>query len=242
MFSFWRPTSTMNELRRDIERILEAIPIDFGGGCSASKAHVLAYLIRRFNLQKTIDIGVYRGRSLFPQALAHAAFTGGTVYGVDPWSRDHATENDNPRLSDAITRFVAATDYDSVYAGVCTTRESLGYEKHCLLVRDTSARAAASFRERGLTFGLIHIDGNHDTETVVHDVETYTPLLEPGGFLVLDDVSWDSVKPAYERARRSMRRLFQRIDASNDYAVFQGETAMLRSIGLRLKLQQIGRR
>jgi len=53
----------------ELEEILGEIKIDFGGGCSFEKAYVMAWLIANYQLKSTVDIGVYRGRSLFPQAL-----------------------------------------------------------------------------------------------------------------------------------------------------------------------------
>jgi hypothetical protein len=207
-------------LQTQIAKLLADIPIDFGGGCSASKAYLMASLIRELRVVASVDIGVYRGRSLFPQALAHRRYTGGTAYGVDPWSKEAAREEDNVRLKQAIDRFVDATDFDAVFRDVEQLRERASLHGHCRLMRMTSAAAATEFRELGLRFGLIHIDGNHDTAVVMRDVRDYEPLLLDQGILVVDDVSWDSVRPACELLMPMMPRLFQRIDAANDYAVF----------------------
>src|SRR6516164_2784330 len=108
----------MKSLRKQTADLLKEIPIDFGGGCSASKANVMAYLIRRFGMKTSLDIGVYRGRSLMPQAMAHKLYTGGTAYGVDPWSTEQAKENDNIRLKEKIDQFLAETDFEAIYQGV----------------------------------------------------------------------------------------------------------------------------
>lgn len=215
-------------LRTQIINLLAGIPLDFGGGCSASKAYLMASLIRELRTQTSLDIGVYRGRSLLPQALAHRRYTGGVAYGVDPWSKDEARENDNPALKHDLDRFVETTDFDAVYRDVESLRKTAALESHCALVRKTSVAAAGYFRERGMTFGLIHIDGNHDTETVVQDVRDYEPLLLNHGILIMDDVSWDSIRPAYGMLAATMPRLFQRVDALNDYAVFWKTDAMPR--------------
>jgi hypothetical protein len=207
-------------LHSQIVDLLAGIPLDFGGGCSASKAYLMASLIRELRLKTSLDIGVYRGRSLLPQALAHRRYTGGVAYGVDPWAKDDSRQSDNPALKHDLDRFVETTDFEAIYRDVESLRKTAAVESHCALVRKTSAAAAAQFRERGMTFGLIHVDGNHDTAAVVQDVQDFVPLLQRDGILVMDDVSWDSIRPAYDMLAAIMPRLFQRIDAVNDYAVF----------------------
>ena len=214
------PPGPADPLRAEVVRLLARIPLDFGGGCSASKAYLMAALIRALPAKASLDIGVYRGRSLLPQALAHRMHTGGMAFGVDPWSKEAAREDDHPALKAQIDRFVETTDFDALYRDVDALRHSAGVAAHCTLVRQTSAAAAELFRQRGQRFGLIHIDGNHDTAPVMRDVDDYLPLLEPGGILVMDDVSWDSVKPACARVAEHLQRLFTRTDPLNDYAVY----------------------
>ena len=36
---------------------------------------------------------------------------------------------------------------------------------------------------------LLHIDGEHSYEAVKHDFETYSPLVRPGGFVVIHDIN-----------------------------------------------------
>src|SRR5436190_13237651 len=79
-------------LLSDVRTLLDRVPGGLLGTCSVPKAFMMAWIIRRFKLQTTVDIGVYKGRSLFPQALAHQKYTKGVVYGVDPWSREEARE------------------------------------------------------------------------------------------------------------------------------------------------------
>jgi hypothetical protein len=231
----------MKSLRSKTAELLAQIPIDFGGGCSASKAYVMAYLIRRFQMKTSLDIGVYRGRSLMPQALAHKLFTGGTAYGVDPWSTEQAKENDNLKLKEQIDRFLVETDFEAIYQAVDKFRKVQGFENNCQLVRKTSVEAASYFGEKNITFDLIHIDGNHDTAPVMKDVELYLPLLKPEGFIVMDDVSWESVKPAYDQVAGRLTRVFQRVDAMNDYAVFSNTTSKIKNAWMRFLLGFAGK-
>lgn len=230
----------MRKLRSDIARILDQIPIDFGGGSSLRKGHAMAWLIKKHALRTTLDIGVYRGRSLFPQAFAHRHFTGGMVYGVDPWSASEAMEHDNAQLKEAIGTFVSNTDFEGLYEQVIALRRTLGLERHCTLLRSTSANAASIFEKDGVSFDLIHIDGNHDTKAVLKDVDLYLPRLSQGGFLVMDDVSWDSVKPAYERVNQKLCRVYELIkQPSDDFAVFWNGKSRVRQFLLSAALHLI---
>jgi hypothetical protein len=228
----------MNKLYSDIESLLSEIPVDFGGGCSLGKSYLLAWLIRRYNLKTTLDMGVYRGRSLFPQALAHAKFTGGSVYGVDPWDAAKAKELDVPEeLRARIDEFVEQTDFEKIYQQVLLLRQRLHYEDHCNILRETSANAARFFDTQGILFDLIHVDGNHDTNIVMEDVKLYLPLLKANGFVVLDDVSWESVKPAYQALNRRLGLVYKSTKPpKNDYAIFWNCNSYITIMMLRLIL------
>jgi hypothetical protein len=218
---------------------ISLVPVDFGGGCPPKKAFALAWLIRAGGVTSSLDIGVYRGRSLVPQAIAHRDHTGGVAYGVDPFSSSEAVQHDNAALADKLREFIATTDFESLYADVLRLRDELGLSAHCQLVRKTSAEAAVDFGAQGVKFGLIHVDGNHDEARVVADVKDYLPLLDPGGFLVLDDVSWTSVKPALDWVASRATRVFYESRPTItelDYAVFWTGRSRRQAEALRASL------
>ncbi|MBC7761017.1 MAG: class I SAM-dependent methyltransferase [Candidatus Saccharibacteria bacterium] len=229
--------SEIERIRREIDDLLVPVPIDFGGGCSASKATVLAYLIKSQNMKRSIDIGVYRGRSFFPQAYVHTRYTHGHVFGVDPYSSDEAMEHDHKELQDEINHFASHTDFEALHADVDAMRTRMEVVTGSTLLRKTANAAAVDFAASGEKFGLIHIDGNHDTESVLGDVANYLPLLDPdNGFLVLDDISWTSVKPAVDRVSGMMALLYARVDSHNDYAVFWNGKSTTKKSRLRKNL------
>ncbi|GAA3571878.1 class I SAM-dependent methyltransferase [Snuella lapsa] len=207
-------------LKGEIELIYNIVPQDFGGGCSLYKALVMGEIIRQYKLRSSLDIGVYRGRSLFPMAIAHKFFTKGIVYGVDPYTKLDANQNDYPELKDELDKFVSVTDFQKIYKDVKDVIKNKELDDNCILVRETSSNAVLNFKKEGRKFGLIHIDGNHDTKFVIEDVLNYTPLLDHKGFVVLDDVSWNSVKPAYDILDKEMSLVIEFIDSLNDFALF----------------------
>jgi hypothetical protein len=230
---------TIRTLRAQVSTILESVPIDFGGGCSVAKATVLAQIIVSQRITNSIDIGIYRGRSYFPQALAHEKYTHGKVIGIDPYSKGDAMEYDEKELQDAITDFVAVTDFDEIFTTVNSLRTELGVADASEILRTTSDAAAVELASR--TFGLIHIDGNHDSGAVLSDVKNYLPLLDPNnGFLVLDDISWSSVRPAVDLVSSQLKLLYARVDTFNDYAVFWNGKSGAKKRRLRTALALAG--
>lgn len=233
----------MNNLCSSIRTVLKEIKTDFGGGCSLEKACLLAWLIKLYDLKTTLDIGVYRGRSLFPQAFAHAEFTKGVVYGVDPWEAEEAREHDvHPEIECKIAQFVDRTNFEEIFQQVLFLCRQFGYEEYCRILRKTSAEASIIFEENGVFFDLIHIDGNHDTDIVMKDIELYLPRLNPRGFIVLDDISWDSVKPAYQLVATKLKLVYRSTSLPrNDYAIFWDTDSHITTILLQFALWYIDR-
>ena len=203
-----------------IKAIYEKVPIDDGGGCSLEKASTMALLIKRLNLKYTADIGVYRGRSLFPQAIAHNMFTGGKVFGIDPYSNVAAIQNDKPEIQNILDDFAKNTDFNRIFNDVNEVLHINKLDSNCVMIREYSEKAKSHFLEKNIRLGLVHIDGNHDTSFVVKDVNDYLPLLINGGVIVLDDISWDSVNPALKILNDACHFVGQIVDDQNDFAVF----------------------
>lgn len=204
------------------KELLKEIQIDFGGGCSFEKAYIMAWLIANFKLKSTVDIGVYRGRSLFPQAIAHKRFSNGIVYGIDPWDNELARETHSGELKKQIDDFIDKTDFSEICHEVARYNFEKGFNDHCVLIQKKSEDAIAQFKDKNIIFDLIHIDGNHDTEIVMKDIELYLPLLTKKGFVILDDISWDSVRPAFNAVSSKYSLIYKKTDLNkkNDFAIF----------------------
>lgn len=225
------------DLYKDLQNLMGRIRVDFGGGCGLDKAFIMAWLIATYKMKNTIDIGVYRGRSLFPQALVHKTYTGGKVFGVDPWTNEDAKENGNPELKKMIDEFVDSNDFELIFKEVEKFNIENKLEDNCKLVRLKSEDAAKLFFEKGIRFDLIHIDGNHDTDFVINDVRLYLPLLNKNGFIIMDDISWDSVKPALKVLEKKLSVVTVRTDGENDYSVFWNNHSSMRMLFLKFALK-----
>lgn len=220
ILNIFKNNSSENVLSEMIKKIHLIIPQDFGGGCSHKKALLMSLVISEFKLDKTADIGVYKGRSFFPQAIAHQLYSGGVVYGIDPYSSEEAVQNDRPDLQKELDDFVAMTDFQKLYDDVSDIIINYGYSSNSKLIRSTSCNAAVEFKRAEIKFGLVHIDGNHDTKLVMEDVQNYFPLLAEKSFMVLDDISWNSVQPAYSLLRKEMLFIDEFVNEYNDFALF----------------------
>lgn len=199
----------------------------------------MAYLISSQRIRQSIDIGVYRGRSFFPQAWAHTKYTKGKVIGIDPYSSADAMEHDQPELEAAIKEFVDVTDFDDIYSTVDGLRSRLDVAAGSELLRMRSNDAVAQLADQ--RFGLIHVDGNHDRGAALGDVTDYLPLLDAkNGFLIIDDISWASVRPAVDFVTARMTLLYARVDTFNDYAVFWNGTSPTKKSRLRKAIALAG--
>jgi hypothetical protein len=167
-------------------------------------------------------------------------YTRGMVYGVDPYDAAEALEQQNEPLKERIRDFVEETDFQALYAEVVSRREQLSLSGHSILLRKTAADAIHYFKEHDVRFDLIHIDGNHDTEKVMEDVRLYLPRLRRKGFVIMDDISWESVKPALSLLEKRTFKVFQRVGPGDDYAIYWDNGSSFERMWLRAVLSRAG--
>lgn len=205
-----------------LQAIVCRVPVDYGGGGGIEKACVLSSVILEHHIERVVEIGVYRGRSLLPMAAALHYAGSGEIVGVDPWSAADAQQNDLanfPAAAAGVNEFVNSLDWSGIWREVLERIAQFGLGSCCRLLRTTSHEAAGEFPDHSI--GMVHIDGNHDTEAVCGDVNVWVPKLVPGGFLVMDDATWSSVRVAMAEIEKSATRIFQFVGRANDFAIFQ---------------------
>jgi predicted O-methyltransferase YrrM len=136
-----------------------------------------------------VEIGVWRGRSAFAMAEA-CRHTNKRVYAIDPW-QDYETKKG--LLSTRLTEF-GVNSIESVYQGFMADRRKLGLERWIEVIRHGSVGAAAQWRH-GLC-DLVFIDGNHNYDPVMADLQAWSPHMKEGGLICGDDWEIDSVQQA----------------------------------------------
>ena len=204
------------ELLRNLRQIVDRIPVDLGGGCPLSKSFLMSYLTLEFNLRNYVEIGVYRGRSFFPMAYS-VQLTGGIAYGIDPYEYQAAKEYDLAEdISISVNNFMASLDFPEIYNVVKNLQQELGLSDNSEIVRQPSSQAIEYFQQNNITIDMLHINGNHDTMQVMEDIDLYLPFVRNGGFVVMDDINFDSVKPAVNRLKRKFDIVFN----NGQFAIF----------------------
>jgi hypothetical protein len=95
----------------------------------------------------------------------------------------------------------------------------------------------------GVAFDLMHVAGDHDTSAVLRDVRQYLPLVRPVGSVVMDDVSWDPVRPAVREAASQARLLPHGLapESGGDCAVFRKGGRWLAATVLSRRLHRLAR-
>ena len=195
------PSLNQESLFEYCQKVAKDIEGDFGGGSPTPKVFVMAYLASLDNLQSYLEIGVYRGRSLFPVAFSIARNRGYSI-GVDPYRVGDALERDvEEPLGRKIDEFLHGLDFESIFRAVVDYRDASDFGQTVRLYRGTANDFFQELGGANSTFDLVHIDGNHDTRFVEQDFENSLKYVSQGGFIVFDDIDWPSVREVYDQAK-----------------------------------------
>lgn len=167
----------------------------------------MAYLIKKFDLKNYVEIGVYKGRSIFSVSQAIKDNTG-TAYGIDPYELSEAMQyNIDENLRDQVNHFVEKLNFEDLYINFILKREAFGLKNVIELIRKTSSEAVIDLQH--IEIDMLHIDGNHEYKHVLEDLTNYAPLIKDGGFIVFDDIHWDSVRQCYDDIKQDYIVLFE---------------------------------
>ncbi len=208
-----------SEQRTLLSSVIARIPVDFGGGSSLTKALVVSDLVVEHNLSCVVEIGVYRGRFLFPQAALLQHLHRRPAVGIDPYAAPDALQRDQRKFRGPaanVNDWTRAQDWEALH----TEAAKLAKDYGCELLRMTSADAASCFADRSID--VLHIDGNHDHRVAKADLRRYLPKLRPGGFVVMDDSGWPTIQPLCDRLARMGELVYDLHDPlSDDFTIFR---------------------
>lgn len=187
---------------------LVAPPKQLHGWCPPEKADELRRLVREHRPALCVEIGVFGGKSLIPIAEALRDNGGGTVYGIDPWTKDAALEGGAGGAEHA--EWWSNMDLEAIYRDFTEAVVDRGLSEQVTTLRMTAQKAAHQFAASSI--GLLHIDGNHSEATSVRDVRTWLPKVQPGGWVVMDDTG-----PAWPTTTKAVAILGAECDLIRDW-------------------------
>lgn len=166
------------------------------GWCTEEKAVAMAELILETSPVLVVELGVFGGRSLIPQAIALRASGQGIIIGIDPWKRSAALEGDNGTEND---RWWANLDYHAIHRSCMENIWKNDLDEQCIVFRASSEQCTTFTGSYGIdNINILHIDGNHSELTSCRDVTTWVPRVASNGYIWFDDADWPSTKKAQD--------------------------------------------
>lgn len=169
------------ELLEKIRTILPTIH----GWCSFDKASKFVEHIITEKPNLVVEIGVFGGSSLIPQALALKENGFGVVYGIDPWKKEAALES---MIDEVHKNWWESLDLDSIYNHCEENIDKYDVRQFCKLIRDKSENVVNTFEDGSID--ILHIDGNHSEDLSYKDATLYLPKVKSGGLIFFDDIYW----------------------------------------------------
>lgn len=191
------------------------------GMCDQDKIHALYEIFRFAPAGDIVEIGSWWGKSAFVLNYLSNCYDIGKLLCVDPWSNKNLVQNDDKRLVDQVNLNTEEA-FDLFQINL------IPYSNRRLnFLRLPSTSAASIYRSSSIiktsTFGethyhgkisILHIDGNHAYENVRDDIEAWSELVLPGGWIVLDDYVWPYGKGPEAAGNEYLARNHDRLETS----------------------------
>lgn len=205
-------------IKRLVEEAKGILPT-IQGWCTIEKATKLIELIVSNKLETCVEIGVFGGSSLVPQAMAIRYNGGGLVYGIDPWENNSALEE---MVHPDHRKWWGELNYNTIYNDCVKNLEKQKLSKYCKLMRAKSEDVVNEFKDESID--LLHIDGNHSEVLSYKDATLYLPKVKKNGYIMFDDIWWCEVEN-HVTTRKAIVYLLEscdRVDTiNNDCLVLQ---------------------
>jgi hypothetical protein len=193
--------------------------------------HYMWYILlddlrKRFERVKMLEIGVYKGQVISLWSLLSKEMKmSSQITAVTP------LEGNIPKNKLMSNRYIIKIR--SLFSPAF--RKCIADGNH-YLIEDYEAIVSSLFERFGLTFSdvklyrgysnnpevlssvtkehfhLIYIDGDHSYEGALRDIQNYTPLIEKGGYLVMDDASWFLEGSVFWKGHKEVSRASEGIE------------------------------
>jgi hypothetical protein len=170
-----------------------------------------------------IEIGSLMGRSAFVMLFLARHYDIGHLLTVDPWSAAECSQDDSPEALQWVTD---EWDYEVIREGFAVNLAAFGSKDNAHIrlpssqtfAKYSTAPLATSFGGHEVAYvgkvAVIHIDGNHDYDTVSEDCDLWLTLLAPGAWLILDDYLWAHGDGPYRKGNELLSKQADRIEST----------------------------
>lgn len=136
-----------------------------------------------------VEIGSFRGKSAC--YIASAMPEGSHLYCVDPWQDSEAVREKQYRTDRNFDLFVSNI-------------EACGVSGSVTPIRDFSYNVAKGWDK---TISFLYIDGGHEYDEVLQDIDGFLPHVTSGGVVLFDDYS-----PAFPGVQKAFGERFEKFD------------------------------
>ncbi len=174
-------------------RHANAIP----GMCDNDKLRALIEMFRTAGQGDVVEVGSWWGKSAFILSRLAKCYRIGALLCVDPWANEHLVQGE--ALVDKSSAVIDAeqalqifeinllpySDGQVNYLRMPSVAGAVQYAKSRAV--ETASFGNTQYAGR---IAVLHIDGNHAYPAVKADIESWTPMVMPGGWIVIDDYIW----------------------------------------------------
>ncbi|HSH38609.1 MAG TPA: class I SAM-dependent methyltransferase, partial [Chthoniobacterales bacterium] len=146
-------------------------PLVYGVGAWTDNLYFAYDLVATLRPRLLVELGTDRGESYF--AFCQSVAENGTAtrcFAIDTWRGDEQ-----------------AGGYDETTWAEVSAHNAQHYAAFSSLLRCTFDDALGQFAPE--TIDLLHLDGLHTEKAVRHDLDAWLPKIQPGGILLMHDIS-----------------------------------------------------
>jgi len=175
------------------ENFSDLLPLDLQGWGGGRK--IFRTLIDEINPILIIEVGTWKGQSAINMAsYLKEKKLEAKIICVDTWLGGMEFMNsEDPRKN-----LIPKNGYPQIYYQFLSNVIHKGLQNYIIPFPNTSLIAARYLKNNNITSKFIYIDGSHNEQDVLMDLNNYWKLLESGGIIFGDDYKWGSVKRAVD--------------------------------------------
>jgi predicted O-methyltransferase YrrM len=149
----------------------------------SSKSDIFKELVEKHRPKRIIEVGSWKGGSLM-QWAAHAG-PDCTLYSVDTWLEAAS----GILSSNKSYKVPQKHGHPMTYWVFLNNLHNAGIARQVVPIINTSTIGAQILEAHQITAPIIYIDGDHGYEQAHRDLKDYWELLEPGGSMLVDDLT-----------------------------------------------------